>query len=71
MQEHARIFGIKKSFFYFLLFLFTAIAIALVNFKVNSNPQNTDGEEYEEDEKLPEAIVLNSEPIENIENIEN
>ena len=31
---------------------------------MNSNPQNTDVEEYEEDEKMPEAIVLNSEPIE-------
>ena len=54
-----------------MLFLFTAIAIALGNFKVNSNQQNTEVEEYEEDEKLPEAIVLNSEPFENIENIEN
>lgn len=65
IQEHGKIFGMKKSFFYFLLFLSMAIAIALVNIKINSNSANFDGEEYEDDEKMPEAIVLNSEPIEN------
>ena len=65
IQEHGKIFGIKKSLFYFLLVLFFAISVALVNLKMNTNSQIHEAEEYEEDEKLPEAVVLSSEPIDN------
>jgi hypothetical protein len=47
------------------LFLLIAIAIALTQHKFSFNQQSIEGEDYEEDEKMPEAIVLNSEPIEN------
>jgi len=65
LQENKKILGIKKSLFYFLFFFIIVIAISLANYKLSSTTQNADVEEYEEDEKMPEAIVLNSEPIEN------
>jgi len=61
--EKQRIFGIKKSIFYFLLFLLVAIGLAYLKFKSTSNILNIDGEDYEEDEVL-QTVEINSEPIE-------
>lgn len=64
IRENDKIFGLKKTIFYFLILLFIATTVALTNYKLFINNANIDGEENEE-EAFQETIILNSEPIEN------